>query len=56
MLPAMDALVNADVAFHEGAHTIGQRWLEEALCLLRAIPDSSPAVLAYGRWLDRGLT
>lgn len=51
LMPVIEWLTAADTAFIEGAPNLGDANLHAALAALRAVPQNSPAIKAYLRWL-----
>lgn len=52
LMPVVEWLTNADAALADGAQAIGTGHLASALRAFRHIPQNSPAVKAYLRWLE----
>lgn len=53
LMPIVEWLTNADLAFNEGLQTTGRSHMDEALKALRNVPPNSPAIKAYMRWLQQ---
>ena len=52
LMPVVEWLTNADLAFGEGMQATGLKHLAAAMNAFREMPHNSPAVKAYIRWLE----
>jgi hypothetical protein len=53
LMPLVEQLTNADLAFGEGLGDLGEKFLHEALKALRRVPPNSSAIKAYLCWLEQ---
>lgn len=52
LMPILDWLASANNAGFSGATITGAKCIEEAYQAFLKIPEGSPAIKAYARWLD----
>jgi hypothetical protein len=53
LMPLIEHLTNFDTANREGAKETAANSLTAAVLAFRSIPEGSPAVTAYIRWLEQ---